>query len=95
MSTAKPVRTLITVIMDVLVVVAVVLVTGLVVKFFGVVADTEFGVLVVKVTEAMRLPLGVEDIATPYGGAFDIRMAGTVLLLLVAEWLLSIVRRQA
>lgn len=92
---SKPVRTLITVAMDVLVVVAVVFVAGLVVKFFGALSGTDIGAMVVKVTEAITLPLGIADIATPYDGAFDIQMAATVVLLLVAEWLLSIARRQA
>ncbi|TLM77512.1 MAG: hypothetical protein FDZ70_05255 [Actinobacteria bacterium] len=95
MSSSRPVRTVITVIMDVLVVVAVLLCAGLIVRFFGVTAVTDWGKAVVKVTEAIDLPLGLADIQNNYGGVFDVEAAATVVALLVAEWLLSIARRQA
>lgn len=95
MSSSRPLRTIITVIMDVLVVVAVVLCAGLVVEFFGAVSGTDWGQAILRVTEAIDIPLGVADIGNNYGGVFDVEAAGTVVVLLVAEWLLSIARRQA
>lgn len=92
---AKPLRTLITVVMDIFVVFAVALVIGLVVKFFGALADAEWGQVIVRITEAVSVPIGVADIATPYGGYFDVEMSATVVLLLLVEWLLSIAKRQA
>ncbi len=92
---ANPLRTVITVVMDVLVVFAVGLCAGLVVKFFEATAVTEWGVALVRVAEAVSLPLGIEDIPTPYGGYFDVELAGTVVAVLLIEWMLSVARRQA
>lgn len=95
MSSSRPLRTIITVIMDVLVIVAVVLCAAIVVAFFGAVNGTEWGKAVVGIGNVMTLPLGVEDIANNYGGVFDVNAAATVVGFLVIEWLLSVVRRQA
>lgn len=95
MSSSRPLRTVITVIMDVLVVFAVFLCAGLIVEFFGATAATDWGSAILKVTDLAQLPLGVAPIANNYGGTFDVNAAGTVVTVLVAEWLLSIARRQA
>lgn len=92
---AKPLRTVITVVMDVLVVFAVALCAGLVVKFFEATAVTEWGGALVKITGTVSLPLGIADVPTPYGGAFDVEMAGTIVAVLLVEWALSTARRQA
>lgn len=95
MSNSKPVRTLLTIVMDVLVVVAIADTLRLVVLFFGQLAKAGWGEVVIAFTSPVVLPLGIEAIKTPYGGVFDVNAAATVVLLLVAEWVLSVVRSRA
>lgn len=95
MSSSTPVRTVLTVIMDVLVAVAIALTIRLVVQFFGALAAQGWGEAILALTDPLVLPLGVEAIKTPYGGVFDVDAALTVVLILVVEWVLSIVRSRA
>lgn len=95
MSTGSPVRPIFTVIMNLLVVVAVALTTRLVVLFFGQLSSRWWGETIVAITNPATLPLGFDPIKTPYGGVFDIAAAATVILLLVAEWILSVFRARA
>lgn len=88
----NPLRTLITIVMNVLVVLAIVVTVALVVRFFGVLAARPWGEAIVRVGDLLTLPAGVEAIKTPYGGAFDVDAALTVGAALVAEWLLSVIR---
>lgn len=92
---SKPVRTLITVFMDILVVVAIALTLRLVVGFFGVMAQQEWGKTLLDVTRFLVVPFGIESIETPYGGVFDVNATLTIVVLLFGEWLLSMLRRQA
>ena len=94
-SAASPARRFITVVMDVLFAVAVVLVVHLVVTFFGALSSQEWGKGVLGLTRLAVIPFGIEAVKTPYGGAFDINAAATVLALLAAEWVLGLVRRSA
>lgn len=89
---ATPLRTLITIVMNILVVIAVALTIGLIIRFFGSLAATTWGETIVRLTDLVTLPAGVADIKTPYGGAFDVNGAITVGVTLLAEWLLSLVR---
>lgn len=95
MSNSKPVRTILTIIMDVLVVVAIAETIRLVVLFFGQLSSSGWGEVVIAFTNPVTLNLGFEAIKTPYGGIFDVNAAITVILLLVAEWVLSVVRSRA
>jgi hypothetical protein len=92
---SAPARTFITILMDVLVVVAVVLVAHLVIVFFGQIAGQAWAKSVVDITRRVVVPLGGGAIKTPYGGVFDMNAAGTVLIVLGIEWLLGVVRRTA
>lgn len=89
---ATPLRTLITIVMNILVVIAVAVTIGLVIRFFGALASTEWGTAIVRLVDLVTLPAGVEDIKTPYGGVFDVNGALTVGVALLAEWLLSMFR---
>jgi len=89
---SKPVRTLVTVVMNLLIVVAIALTVRLVVMFFGVIAAKEWAKAIVSITNLLVIPFGIEPIKTPYGGVFDANAALTILLVLVAEWVLSLVR---
>lgn len=95
MSNSKPVRTLLTIVMDVLVVVAIADTLRLVVRFFGQLASQGWAEVVIAFTNPATFPLGIDAIKTPYGGVFDVNAAATVILLLIAEWVLSVVRSRA
>ena len=41
------------------------------------------------------IPFGVEAIKTPYGGIFDVDAAIMVALLILVEWVLSILRNRS
>jgi len=97
---SKPVRTIFTVIMDILIVVAIALTVRMVIMFFGQLAAQGWGEAVIALTNPFVFPFGQMFgfdalIATPYGGAFDADAALTVVALLVIEWMLSIVRSRA
>ena len=90
---SSPVRTLITLLMDFLVVVAVVLVAHMVIVFFGQLAGQAWAKGIVALTSKAVIPFGVASIKTPYRGVFDVNAAGTVFVLLGIEWVLGGVRR--
>lgn len=88
----KPARSLLTIVMNVLVIVAIVLTVRLVVLFFGQLASQDWAKTFQAFTDLLVIPFGLEPIKTPYGGVFDINAALTILVLLLAEWVLSTVR---
>jgi hypothetical protein len=90
---SRPVRSLLTVLMDLLVIVAAVLVLRSIVVFFGVLASQAWGKAVASLTTYLVLPLRLQPISTPYGGTFGLAAAVTVLVLLAVEWALGIARR--
>jgi len=95
LSDAKPLRTVFTVIMDVLVVVAIAVTVRVVVLFFGTLAAQGWAEAIVAITDPVIIPFGVDAIKTPYGGVFDVNAALTVAVVLVLEWLLSLFRSRA
>ena len=92
---AKPARTLITVVMNILVFVAILLTIRLVVMFFGSIASMQWAESFVAITDLVVIPFGAEPIKTPYGGVFDVNAAITVVALLLAEWVLSLARSRS
>lgn len=91
----SPVRTVLTVVMDLLVLIAIAETVRLVVMFFGTLSATTVGQVVVALTDPVTIPLGLEPIKTPYGGVFDVDAGLTIVLLLLAEWVLSLVRSRS
>jgi uncharacterized protein YggT (Ycf19 family) len=91
----RPVRTVLTVVMDILVVVAIAETVRLIVLFFGALASQGWGEAIVALTDPITIPFGVEAIKTPYGGVFDVDTALTVVVLLLIEWVLSVVRSRS
>jgi hypothetical protein len=89
------VRSTLTVVMNVLFVLALAVTTRIVVEFFGALAMTTLGDAVVTATEFFVLPLELGGPRTPYGGYFDLDAALTVVVLMLLEWMLSIVRSRA
>lgn len=94
MSRLSP-RTLLTVLMDVLIVLAVAQTMGIIVSFFGRLASHEIGGIVISLTDRITIPFGIAAIKTPYGGVFDVDAALTVVAFLLVEWALSIWRGRA
>ena len=92
---SKPVRTLITIVMDLLVVVAIILTVRLCVVFFGQLAAQGWGQTVIALSSPLILPFGVAAIKTPYGGVFEVTTALTIVVVLLVEWVLSGVRARA
>jgi hypothetical protein len=94
-SGSSPLRTVLLIIMDVIVVAAIAVLIRVVVEFFGTLASSAIGVQVLKITSFLVPNLGFAPIKTPYGGVFDVNAVIVILILLGVEWVLSIVRRQA
>jgi len=88
----KATRTVITIIMDVLVALAILLTIRLVVLFFGQLASQEWGKGIAVLSGYVTFPLGIESLKTPYGGVFDVNSALSIAILLGVEWLLSLLR---
>lgn len=88
-------RLALTVCMDLLVLVAIIVTGGLVVRFFGSLTSSEFGRAAAPVLQALRLPLGLGGIKTPYGGVFDVDAALTAVGALFLEWVLAGIRRHS
>lgn len=91
--TRSPGRIIVTVLMDLLVVIAVALVVHLVILFFGQISAQAWAKSIAGLTGHLALPLGIDPIRTPYAGTFDVNAALTVLVLLAGEWVLGTVRR--
>lgn len=89
---SRPARTFVTVVMDVLVVLAIVLTVGLVVAFFGQLAAQPWGRSVLALCKPLVIPFGISPIRTPYGGVFSVNAALTIVVLLAVEWVLSGIR---
>ena len=85
-------RTLLSICVNALLVVAVVLVAGIVVRYFGVVASRPGGETLLALSGLLVVPFGFPEVHSLYGGVFDTDAALTLALVLLAEWGLSAVR---
>jgi len=85
-------RTILNIAANVVLLLAIALIARVVIAFFGVLAATDLGSVVVELTEYVTPPLGVTSPRTPYGGVFDSDAAITAVALLLIEWILSVVR---
>ena len=94
-SSGKPMRNVITVLMDLLVILAIFLTIVIVVRFFGALAAQTWGSVVVRVGALLTVPFGVDAIKTPYGGVLDVNAALTVGVMLLIEWGLGVARSRA
>jgi len=95
LSSPKPVRTVLTIVMDALVLLAIAETVRLVVQFFGALANSALGKAIIALTNPITIPFGIESIKTPYGGSFEVNAALTVVAFLLVEWVLSIVRSRS
>lgn len=88
------IRTVLTVIMDALVVAAIVLTAALVAGFFGSLGQSPIGEWLRGLAAMLTVPLHLPTWQTPYSGSFSADTGASVVLLLAAEWLLSVLRRR-
>lgn len=95
MSESRPLRTVLTITMDVLIALAIVETLRLVVLFFGRFASAGWGKAVIALTNPLTIPFGFDPIKTPYGGVFALDAVLTIVVFLLAEWILSVVRSRA
>lgn len=93
-SGGRTLRTLVSVIMNILVVIAVLVTIRMVVQFFGSLSGQPWGGAIVSISDIFVFPLGLSEIKTPYGGVFEIAAALSIVILLGVEWVLSVVRWQ-
>lgn len=91
---SSPGRTILIILMDVLIAVAIAVTIRLGVEFFGQLAAQDWGKAVVAFTEPLIIPFGVKDIKTPYGGIFEVDAALTIGVFLIVEWVLSGIRER-
>jgi hypothetical protein len=89
----SPVRTLLTVVMDVLIAVALIALTGLVFGFFGQLLAQPWGREIHTLAARAVIPFGIAPVATPYGGTFSLDAVVSILVYVVAEWAIGMVRR--
>ena len=85
-------RRLLTIVANVLVVLAIAEAVRLVVLFFGGIADSNVGELVIRLTDPITIPFALDPITTPYGGVFDVDTALTAVVMLLAEWIVTAIR---
>ncbi len=92
---ASPVRSVITIFMNLLILLSVLLVVRMVVLFFGALDAQSWGQAIVKVSNLTVVPFGVEDVVTQFGGVFDVDAGLTVAVFLLGEWALNTARGRA
>ncbi|MCG2807210.1 MAG: hypothetical protein Q8K89_04030 [Actinomycetota bacterium] len=92
---AKPARTLLLILMDLLIVLAVLMTAALVIGFFGALSGQAWGQAVLKIAGLAKIPVGITSIKTPYGGVFSVDFAISVAIYLVGEWLIGSLRSRA
>ena len=83
-------RTLLTVAIDALVVIAIALAIRQVIVFSGAVSHQSWAAAYAALVSHLVIPFGFPNIKTPYGGTFDVDNAATIILVVAAEWGLSI-----
>lgn len=86
-------RTALTVLVDIALVVAVLLLVRLVVGFFGVTAVNPVGRWYLRLTAPLAVPVaGDWEVRTPYGGVFAVDAGILIIGALVVEWALARLR---
>jgi hypothetical protein len=84
---------LVTVVAGLLVLVELLVLTHLVVLFFGPAATHSWGQAVSGLASHFVVPIGIGPLRTPYAGVFDLDAGATVLLVLFAGWVVGTFRR--
>ena len=95
MAATRSLRFAVMVVMNVFWVIALLLTARVLVEYFGGLAATAGGQGLLRVTDVFVLPVGIPAPRTPYGGVYDVEAAVTIVVVLLLEWMLSIVRSRA
>lgn len=90
----KGARTAVTIIMDALILIALLLAARLIIVFFGQLASQDWGKAIVQLAGYVTIPLGLDSYHNQYGGSFDVNAGISMLIVLLAEWMLSAVRNR-
>lgn len=86
---SRAIRTTLAIIVNVLIVIAVLLAARLVVLFTAPFTHSGIGGAIIKATGFLVIPFGFPVITTPYGGVFSVNVALTIVVVLLADWVLS------
>ena len=92
---SKGFRAILTVVTYALIAVAVALAVRQFVIFSGDIASRSWAQAFNALTKHLVIPFGVSSIKTPYGGRFDVNNALTIVVVILAEWALSVMRDRA
>ena len=92
---SRAIRTALSIVVNVILVVTVLLAVRLVALFTAQFATSGWGSAVIKATSFLVIPFGLSVIRTPYGGGFSVNTAVTIVVLLLADWVLSGLRDRA
>jgi len=91
---ADPFASALTVIINLLIILAGVMVIVTTVRFFGALSAHPAGQIIVELGSIITIPFGINLIKTPFGGVFDANTALTAGSLLLAEWVVSGLRNR-
>jgi hypothetical protein len=86
-------RLLLTIVMDLLLLAAGLVLARIVIAFFGHLSSAAWAKQFMDYTKMLVHPFGFGHMKTPYGGRFDYNEGAVLGLVLVAEWVVSFVRR--
>lgn len=89
---SAPVRTFVTIVMNLLVVAAVLTTVRIFVRYFGVLESSGPGEAIVVASNPFVASVGFQDVRSPYAGVFDVNATVSIVGILLVEWLLSVVR---
>lgn len=86
-------RLLLTVVMNVLLLIAALLLARIVIEFFGHLSSAGWAISYMDLTRPLAHSFGLGRIATPYRGVFDFNAGAMLGAVLLVEWVLAFVRR--
>lgn len=95
MRNASVPRAVVTILMNLLVVLAVLMAARVIVEFFGALASQSWGEALITLTDPFSFGAVMSPIKSAYGGFFDTSAAIVAVVLLFVEWALSLVRAKA
>lgn len=93
-ASSRLIRNLLGVAIGVLVVAMVALLVRVIFEFFGALHAGEFYRRLISLTTPIVFPFPVDSFSTPYAGVFDVKATLTLLAVLLAEFVLTSIRRR-
>lgn len=86
---ADPLALMLTVIINLLIILAGMMVIVTTVRFFGALSAHPAGQIIVELGSMITIPFGINLTKTPFGGVFDANTALTAGSFLLAEWVIN------